>query len=151
MIELIFQGNGNALTGPFHNDIGAIEYNVGGLQFNRTGWFDYHAFDAGGSIAPDTSLVDSLFNSADQLIGSVLVNNSTQTNGTAGAFYFYPEAFVTPHLDQVYVSNLGLYSGPPSVPCSVVPETSTWMMLLIGFSMLAYAAMRRGRAVRCKF
>jgi|SRR6185312_498646 len=139
MIELAFTGNGNAMSGPLGNDIGSI-------AFNQTGFFDYRVLAGGGTMPPYHSQVDQLFNGPlTQLMGQVDISQSAQVNGTQGIFYFYPGLSTGPAVDQVYVDNVGFYLDPPSAAhaASSVPETSTWIMLILGFAVLFLKTSKR--------
>lgn len=143
MIDLTFVGNGIMPTGPYPDNI--IGHLVGPLNGN----FMYQPYAPGGTIGSPISLVDGLYNSNAQLIGSVAIPLASDVNGTLGSFFFYTNRF--PNLyNPVFVSNVGLYNDPVGAPASGVPEASTWVMCLMGLALLAYAAMRRPKSLEVR-
>jgi PEP-CTERM motif len=104
-----------------------------------------------GSAEPDSSHGDAigimgptfLFAPADYINGAPLSETSTWLNQTFASLGLTPGTYVYSwgagaHADTFTIDVAG--SAPP------VPEPSTWAMMLIGFTGLGYAALRRNGA-----
>lgn len=140
MIDLTFVGNDHP------NGIGVDPFvSVGTIDYGQHGWFDYFSFTGANVVNAPISVFDGLYNPSAQLIGNVYVQNDQQLNGTLGMFVFYPNGGFNSTVSQVFVNS----TYPRVDMTNGVPETSTMLMLLIGFAALFLpGAWRKRAAVR---
>jgi hypothetical protein len=122
-------GSGGALTEATSNVLG---------QIARAGLLDAAGANQDGAIAAQAAIWGFEYGgpvtSTDATIQSDIYAfmDNTHDNGTGWAHGLIS---LSGTQDQILAS-------------AAVPETSTWLMLLVGFSCLGYAASKRARAVR---
>jgi hypothetical protein len=121
-----------ALRFDFNQTINSITFNFGDAGGDDNGTVEIRAYGVVG-------MVDKLLSSVDASYPAGFADGKSLTLDFAGANYFVARTFGTPNENSIYW-DIGAVT--PAGGVSVVPEPSTWAMMLAGLFGLGWALRR---------